>query len=71
MFWIASANPNTSRPQPLACDIGVRNKPSVERGPKLNERDHAAARTITAGVRQPMLAARERKADEIAMAEPV
>ena len=33
-FWIAIASANTSRPQPLACDSGVRNWPSAERGPK-------------------------------------
>ena len=31
---MASASANTSRPQPFACDIGERNKPSAARGPK-------------------------------------
>jgi hypothetical protein len=70
MFCIASANPNTSRSQPLAWDIGVRKKPSDARGPKLNSEIMQPHATITAGVRQPMLA-RGTEGNEIAMAEPV
>ena len=52
---MASANPNTSRSQPLSWDIGVRKKPSDARGPKLNSEIMQPHATITAGVRQPML----------------
>ena len=52
-FWIASAIENTSRPQWLACDIGVRKKPSEERGPKLIIAIRQPQITITKGVRQP------------------
>src|SRR5258707_159793 len=34
-FCSASDSANTSRPQPFACDIGVRKNPSDERGPKV------------------------------------
>src|SRR5262245_51966007 len=54
MFWIASARPNTSRPQPFTCDIGVRKKPSVARGPKLIMEIRQPHSTITSGVRQPI-----------------
>src|SRR5215510_11639560 len=54
MFWIASARPNTSRPQSLACDIGVRKKPSVARGPKLIMEMRQPHSTMTTGVRQPI-----------------
>src|SRR6516164_11509551 len=50
--WIASASANTSRPQPLALDIGERKKPNAERGPKpsmLITQPHAR---MTTGVRQ-------------------
>src|SRR5215510_1563291 len=67
MFWIASARPNTSRPHPLACDIGVRKKPSVARGPKLIMEMRQPHSTITAGVRQPMLEAFEAEGIETAM----
>ncbi len=47
-FWIASENANTSRPQPLACDNGVRNNPSVERGPNVStEIVHPASAMMT------------------------
>ncbi|MGH6784272.1 MAG: hypothetical protein ACREBP_06550, partial [Sphingomicrobium sp.] len=59
MFCIANANPNTSRPQSLACDIGVRKKPSVARGPKLIMEMRQPHSTITAGVRQPIAEAFE------------
>jgi hypothetical protein len=52
MFCTASANPNTSRPHPFACDCGVRKKPSVARGPKLSMEIRQPHSTITAGVRQ-------------------
>ena len=52
MFWIASAKPNTSRPQPFICDIGVRKKPSVARGPKLIMEMRQPHSTMTTGVRQ-------------------
>src|SRR5262245_44414905 len=68
MFWIASARPNTSRPQSLACDIGVRKKPSVARGPKLIMEMKHPHTTITAGVRQPIVEAREADGNEMAMA---
>src|SRR5262249_20523877 len=54
MFWIASARPNTSRPQPFTCDIGVRKKPSVARGPKLIMEIRQPHNTMTSGVRQPI-----------------
>src|SRR5712692_6142901 len=49
---MASASPNTSRPQPFACDCGVRKKPSVARGPKLIMEMRQPHSTITTGVRQ-------------------
>src|SRR6516164_10164011 len=52
--WIASASANTSRPQPLAFDIGERKKPNAERGPKpsmLIAQPHAR---MPPGVRQEM-----------------
>ena len=52
-FWMASANANTSRPQWLACDIGVRKKPSEERGPKLIIAIRQPQMITTKGVRQP------------------
>src|SRR5215471_9663423 len=67
MFWIASASPNTSRPQSLACDIGVRKKPSVARGPKLIMEMRQPHSTITSGVRQPSVEALEADGNEMAM----
>src|SRR5215475_14597027 len=64
---MAIARPNTSRSQPLACDIGVRKKPSVARGPKLRSEIRQPHSTITAGVRQPSVERREVVCDEIAM----
>src|SRR3977135_3936459 len=55
---MASANPNTSRSQPLAWDIGVRKKPSDARGPKLNSEIIQPHATITAGAGRPMVAGR-------------
>ena len=49
---MATESANTSRPQPFAADMGVRNKPSVERGPKLIIAIAQPQTTITAGVRQ-------------------
>ena len=67
MFWIASASPNTSRLQSLACDIGVRKKPSVARGPKLIMEMRQPHSTITSGVRQPIVEALEADGNEMAM----
>src|SRR5215469_9235272 len=67
MFWIASARPNTSRPQSLACDMGVRKKPSVARGPKLIMEMKHPHTTITTGVRQPIVEALEMDGNEMAM----
>src|SRR6516165_266880 len=67
MFWIASARPNTSLPQSLACDIGVRKKPSVARGPKLIMEMKHPHTTITTGVRQPSVEALETDGNEMAM----
>src|ERR1700687_4448409 len=64
MFWIASASPNTSRSQPFACDCGVKNRPSVERGPKLSMEMRQPHSTITTGVRQPIVATAEVEEDE-------
>src|SRR5262249_46793028 len=51
-FCRASASENTSRPQPFAVDIGVRKKPSAERGPKLTSEMRQPHSTIRAGTRQ-------------------
>src|SRR5262245_60278262 len=67
MFWIASARPKTSRPQPFTCDIGVRKKPSVARGPKLIMEMRQPHSTMTIGVRQPILEALEADGKEMAM----
>src|SRR5262249_60221659 len=64
-FWSASASPNTSRPQSLACDIGVRKKPSVARGPKLIMEMRQPHSTITSGVRQPIVEALEADGKEM------
>src|SRR6266849_8002490 len=68
MFWIAIASPNTSRSQPLARDCGVKNNPSVARGPKLSIEMRQPHSTITTGVRQPIVAPRELDGSEMAMA---
>ncbi len=49
---MASASENTSRPQPFSCDIGVRKKPSAERGPNDRIAIRQPQMTITEGVRQ-------------------
>ena len=64
---MASARPNTSRPQSLACDIGVRKKPSVARGPKLIMEMRQPHSTITSGVRQLIVEALEVDGNEMAM----
>src|SRR5580693_3158533 len=51
-FWMANAIENTSRPQPLANDSGVRNWPAAERGPNESMPIRQPQRTIMAGVRQ-------------------
>ena len=43
-FWMASAKANTSRPQRLACDIGVRKKPSEDARPESDHRDQSSRR---------------------------
>jgi hypothetical protein len=43
----------------LACDIGVRKKPRVARGPKLIMEMRQPHTTITTGVRQPIAEALE------------
>src|SRR5215813_1927763 len=53
-FCTASAMAKTSRPQPFACDSGVRKKPSAERGPNAAMETRQPQIAITAGVRQPM-----------------
>src|SRR5438046_9524284 len=67
MFWIASAKPNTSRSQPLACDIGVRKNPRLARGPKLKNEITQPHTTITAGVRQPMVVRRDVEGVKVAI----
>src|SRR5262245_13361584 len=54
-FCSASANANTSRPQPLACDIGVKKNPSAERGPN-----------DSTETRQPQIATAARACQDIA-----
>src|SRR5580692_9031731 len=49
---MANAIENTSRPQPLANDSGVRNWPAAERGPNVSRPIRQPQRTMTAGVRQ-------------------
>src|SRR5262245_11556779 len=51
-IWIASASANTSRPQPWAEDIGVRNRPSADRGPNPIAPIRQPQARITTGVRQ-------------------
>ena len=53
-FWMASAIENTSRPQWFSCDIGVRKKPSEDRGPKAIIAIKQPLITTTMGVRHPM-----------------
>src|SRR3954452_17104197 len=52
-FCNASAMAKTSRPHPLACDSGVRKKPSAERAPNATMETTQPQIAITAGVRQP------------------
>src|SRR5229473_5842120 len=51
-FCTASASENTSRPQPLSSDIGVKKKPSAERGPNERTAIRQPHMMITPGVRQ-------------------
>src|ERR1700683_3215237 len=51
-FWIASARPNTSRPQENSRLIGCMKKPKVERGPNVSMPIRQPHTTITSGVRQ-------------------
>jgi len=51
----------------LACDMGVRKKPSVARGPKLIMEMRQPHTTITSGVRQPIVEALEADGNEMAM----
>src|SRR5215475_397981 len=53
-IWMASARAKTSRPHPCADDIGVRNRPSAERGPKPNVLIRQPHTKMTIGVRQPI-----------------
>ncbi len=50
-FCNASDSANTSRPQPFACDSGVRKKPSDERGPKVRTEIAQPHRARMIGVR--------------------
>ena len=56
-FWIAKASAKTSRPQPFCDDIGLRNSPNDERGPKPSSAIRHPQRRMTIGVRQPSRAA--------------
>src|SRR3954447_18073825 len=49
-FCSAKASANTSRPQPFACDIGVRKRPKEERGPKPSKAMRQPQTMITVGV---------------------
>ena len=49
---MAMANENASRPQPRSNDIGVRNWPSAERGPKAISAIAQPTAISTTGVRQ-------------------
>src|SRR5262245_10646420 len=51
-FCSASENAKTSRPQPLACDIGVRKNPSDERGPNARADTRQPQSAMTSGARQ-------------------
>jgi hypothetical protein len=51
----------------ISCDIGVRKKPSVARGPKLIMETKQPHSTITSGVRQPIVEAFEGRGNEMAM----
>src|SRR4051794_34651307 len=51
-FWMAIASANTSRPQPFACDSGVRKNPIEERGPKVMTEMQQPHSISTTGVRQ-------------------
>src|ERR1700694_6035969 len=51
-FCTAKASANTSRPQLFAADMGVRNRPKVERGPKVSMAHRQPQTTMTSGVRQ-------------------
>ena len=56
---MASAIENTSRPQWCSCDIGVRKKPSEDRGPNAIIAMRQPQMTTTMGVRQPTAADRQ------------
>src|SRR5882672_8244404 len=65
-FCTASASENTSRPQPFSADIGVKKKPSAERGPNERTAIRQPHMMITPGVRQLM---REVAASSVVMDE--
>src|SRR4051812_6222003 len=50
-FCSAKARAKTSRPQPFADVIGVRNSPKADRGPKPNSEIKQPHKIMTAGVR--------------------
>src|SRR3569623_2064106 len=52
-FWMARAKAKTSRPQLCNWDIGVRKKPSEERGPNPSSAITQPQTMMSAGVRQP------------------
>src|SRR5262249_3273203 len=54
-FWIARAQPNTSRPQWYSSDIGLRNWPTAERGPKLSIAMAQPQAMTKTGVRQELI----------------
>src|SRR5258708_28284292 len=64
---MARAGPNTWRPRPWGCDMGVRKTPSGGGGPKLIREMRQPTTTITAGVRQPIVEALETDGNEMAM----
>src|SRR5207302_768411 len=51
-IWIAMASAKTSRPQPWADDMGVRNRPSADLTPNPSAPIRHPHARITAGVRQ-------------------
>src|SRR5262245_58885659 len=66
-FCSASENAKTSRPQPLACDIGVRKNPSAERGPN-DTTEIRQPQIATSATLRAVIAGRIRSAMDISMA---
>ena len=67
-IWIASASANTSRPQPLVCDIGVRKNAQPRTRPEAEHADQATAHQDDRG-RAPRRRVRRRRSAKTSRAK--